>query len=82
MSDPRLYLASIVFDVNGDRRTIEAVVGAVDEQDAIRAVMDAVRQLHPEADILGGMLEPLGNDADDAPHAREETPRPTGATVH
>jgi hypothetical protein len=77
MSDPCLYLASVIFTIKGERRTIEAVVMAVDEQDAIRSAMDAVRSLYPDADILGGMLEPL----DDTPDAREETPNARGLTT-
>lgn len=80
-SDPRLFLASVLFTVKGERRTIDAVVMAIDEQDAIRAATDAVRSLHPDADIIGGMLEPLHDDAAE-PIARGETPRPAGATVH
>ena len=86
MSDPRLYLASVIFTAKGQRRTIEAVVMAVDEQDAIRSAMDAVRQLHPEADIIGGMLEPLDDDApaETRPDARGLTAPtvPASRTVH
>jgi hypothetical protein len=81
MSDnqPAVFLATVVFDLDGKRRSIAAVVVAVDERDAIGAATDAVRQLHPTADILGGMLEPL-DDADE-PNAREDTPNARGLTA-
>jgi hypothetical protein len=89
MSDnqPAVFLATVVFDLDGKRRSIAAVVVAVDERDAIGAATDAVRQLHPTADILGGMLEPL-DDADnapaDAPNARGLTAPtvPASRTIH
>jgi hypothetical protein len=82
MSDnANAFVATVRFTVGGKRRKIAAVVLAVDEQDAIGAAFDAVRQLHPDANIIGGMLEPLPADAAE-PIAREETPRPAGATVH
>jgi hypothetical protein len=74
--NPRLYLASVLFTVKGQRRSIEAAVMAVDEQDAIRSAMDAIREIYPDADIIGGMLEPL-DDAD----AREEAPNARGLTA-
>lgn len=63
MSDPKAFLATVAFTVVGDqRRTIGAIVVAADEQDAIRAAMDAVRSIEPDADIIGGMLEPLTDE--------------------
>jgi hypothetical protein len=64
MSNPKAFIAiaTIAFTVAGDKRAINAIVVAVDEQDAIRSAMEAVRQRYPDADIVGGMLEPLTDE--------------------
>jgi hypothetical protein len=76
--NPRLFLATIVYlTPQSETRSLEVAVMAVDEQDAIRASTKAVRQLLPDADIIGGALEYL----DDAPNAREEAPNARGLTA-
>ena len=77
-----MFLASVVFTVNGARRTIDALVMGADERDAIQSAVNAVRQLFPDAEIIGGMLERMGEE--DGPDAREMAaePRPAGASLH
>lgn len=82
MPTPCAYLATVLFEVDGQRRNIAAIVLAVSAQDAISAAMDAVLALHPDADIIGGRLETLPDDSadDDAPYARESEPDARGLT--
>lgn len=76
-----VFLATIVYETkDGETRTIEALVMAADEQDAISGAVDAVRSLPHCANVLGGMLEPVGEEE---PKRAEPIARSiAGQTVH
>jgi hypothetical protein len=90
-TNPRLYLATIVYSTaQSETRSIEVAVMAIDERDAIRAATNAVRQLLPDADIIGGALEYLEDAPAEAPERSEASDArgltaptvPASRTVH